>query len=132
MAARPRLLDIREPQIVVNFPLDALPWHHRVLLLAMGDGRWMCLAPDMEITQHNLNELRHYVLDRNAQFPRWVLAGLYAFDPIDPGELLELKRQARQRAVLLGAGDPEDEADLGWVVAEPQDARFGEVVPEDV
>ncbi|CAK0825870.1 unnamed protein product [Prorocentrum cordatum] len=98
----------------------------------MGDGRWMCLTPDMEITQHNLNELRHYVLDRNAQFPRWVLAGLYAFDPIDPGELLELKRQARQRAALLGAGDPEDEADLAWVIAEPQDARFGEVVPEDV
>ncbi|CAK0895889.1 unnamed protein product [Prorocentrum cordatum] len=98
----------------------------------MGDGRWMCLTPDMEITQHNLNELRHYVLDRNAQFPRWVLAGLYAFDPIDPGELLELKRQARQRAALLGAGDPEDEADLAWVIAEPQDARFGEVVLEDV
>ncbi|CAK0809347.1 unnamed protein product, partial [Prorocentrum cordatum] len=132
MAARPRSLDIREPQIVVNFPLDALPWHHRVLLHAMGDGRWMCLTPDMEITQHNLNELRHYVLDRNAQFPRWVLAGLYAFDPIDHGELLELKRQARQRAALLGAGDAEDEADLAWVLAEPRDARFGEVVPADV
>ncbi|CAK0822646.1 unnamed protein product, partial [Prorocentrum cordatum] len=132
MAARPRSLDIREPQIVVNFPLDALPWHHRILLHAMGDGRWMCLTPDMEITQHNLNELRHYVLDRNAQFPRWVLAGLYAFDPIDHGELLELKRQARQRAALLGAGDAEDEADLAWVLAEPRDARFGEVVPADV
>ncbi|CAK0849661.1 unnamed protein product, partial [Prorocentrum cordatum] len=91
----------------------------------------MCLTPDMEVTQHNLNELRHYVLDRNAQFPRWVLAGLYAFDPIDSGELLELKRQARQRAALLGAGDAEDEADLAWVIAEPRDARFGEVVPAD-
>ncbi|CAK0874268.1 unnamed protein product [Prorocentrum cordatum] len=128
--ALPRALDIREPQTVVHFDADPLPWHHRVLLHHLGDGAWLCLTPDTEITRHDLNSLRPYVLDRGALFPAWALAGLYSFDPVGPGELAEMKRQARQRAALLGAGDALEEEAQVWVISDPRDARFGEVLDE--
>jgi len=57
---------------------------------------------------------------------------LYAFDPVDPAELAELKRQARQRAALLGAGDALDEEAMIWLIGDPRDPRFGEVLDEIV
>ncbi|CAK0886193.1 unnamed protein product, partial [Prorocentrum cordatum] len=41
-----------------------------------------------------------------------------------------MKRQARQRAALLGAGDALEEKATVWVIDDPRDARFGEVLDE--
>ncbi|CAK0828914.1 unnamed protein product [Prorocentrum cordatum] len=105
-------------------------WTARAVLFHLGDGAWSCLTPDMEITRHNLNTLRQYALDRNSSFPHWALAGVYAFDPAGPGELAEMKRQARQRAALLGAGGALEEEATVWVISDPRGARFGQVLDE--
>ncbi|CAK0851526.1 unnamed protein product, partial [Prorocentrum cordatum] len=49
-------------------------------------------------------------------------------DPVDP--VADMKRQARQRAALLGAGDALEEEATVWVIGDPRDARFGEVLDE--
>ncbi|CAK0872939.1 unnamed protein product, partial [Prorocentrum cordatum] len=41
-----------------------------------------------------------------------------------------MKRQARQQAALLGAGDALEGEAQAWVISDPRDARFGEVLDE--
>ena len=39
-------LDIDEPQVLINYPDDAFPWHHRVLLRRLRDAVWLVATPD--------------------------------------------------------------------------------------
>ena len=130
MAARS--LHVREPQVLVHYPAEALPWHHRVLLHRVEGALWLGLTPDHDIVRVDLGTLRHHVLDRSAVFPAQFAPQVYAFDPIDGQTLRDAKRQAQRRAALLGGGEVEDAEEYVWLMASVADARFGEAVPADV
>ena len=51
MAARPRTLDVKEPQILLDETddPDGYPWHHRLLVLQIKGGRWVALDPELEL-----------------------------------------------------------------------------------
>ncbi len=42
-------LDIDEPQVLVNYPDDALAWHQRVLFRRVRDAVWLVLTPDLNV-----------------------------------------------------------------------------------
>ena len=127
-------LDISEPQVLVNFPLDVggFFWHHRVLLHRIADGRWVCLTPDYPLIVHDLAQLGHRVLQRRRGFPDDIAAECYVHDPIDAVTLRGLKRDAKLQAALLGDVAPERQGVGAWFVSDPRDALFGQEVPEEV
>eukprot|EP00973_Karenia_brevis_P046585 6461904-Karenia_brevis.AAC.1 len=77
------VLDIPEVQVLVNFPGDpaGLDWHHRLLLQKVGGGVWIAATPDGGLSRHNLNEMRHRVLERGGMFPADIRDQCYGFDP---------------------------------------------------
>ena len=129
-----RTLDIVEPQVLVNYPDDegGFLWHHRVLLHRIADGQWVCLTPDHDLMIHDLAVLVHRLLQRARPFPGDIAAACYVFDPIDLVTLRGFRRDAKLQAAILGQERPEDQVDRVWVVCDPQDAQFGQEVPEDV
>ena len=42
-------LDIGYKQVLVHFPGDPFPWHHRVLLERGEAGKWVCCTPDYDV-----------------------------------------------------------------------------------
>ena len=42
-------LDIAFDQCLVYYEDDAIPWHHRILLLRGPEQRWVWLTPDREV-----------------------------------------------------------------------------------
>ena len=64
MAAAVRTLDIADPQVIVEYPLDAggFYWHHRVLLHRIAPGVWISLTPDLELKRYDLNVQEHMLV----------------------------------------------------------------------
>ena len=53
-------LDIDERQILLYFAADAVPWHHRVLLVQIRDAVWVVATPDFDIQVLDMsNEIVH-------------------------------------------------------------------------
>lgn len=96
--------------------------------------RWVALTPDFELTVHDLAEVEHQVLDRAAPFPHWAEGILYAFDEgsLDRSTVKSHLARAKVQAAVLGAGQPEDVAAVGWMVSTPNDSHFGRLVPRDL
>ena len=88
-------LDIKEVQVLVNYPGDAdgFNWHHRVLLCRIEGSTWLTLTPDLEIQRHDLSAIPHRVLDRAAPFPTAITGEIYAHDKIGNAILQGYKRQ---------------------------------------
>ena len=126
-------LDIPEVQIVVRFDNDPnFRWHHRILLRRVAAGIWMCLTPDLEVCRHDLNLMRHQVLERSHEFPADVQGDLYCFDPVSRAVLESKKRTATIQAQILGDEDPAEAVSYVWIVAEKLHPQFGEVVPDEL
>ena len=123
-------LDIPEVQIVVNYPLDGggFFWHHRILLHRIEGGIWLTLTPDHEIQRHDLNALRHRILQRSAPYPADIAAEIYAHDPIGAAALAGFKREAQIRAAILGEGAVGNIEAFVWVISEPGHPDFGVTV----
>ena len=123
-------LDISEVQIVVHYPGDenGFLWHHRILLHRIAGGTWLTLTPDLEIQRHDLNVLRHRVLNRAGPFPGDIAGEIYAHDPIGAAALAGYKREAQIQATILGEGDVENIEAFQWVIAEAGRQDFGNVV----
>ena len=123
-------LDIAEVQVVVNYPADPAGffWHHRILLHRIEGGVWLTLTPDLELQRHDLNALRHRVLNRAAPFPVDIAAEIYAHDPIGTAALAGYKRQAQIQAAILGEGALEDAEVFQWVIAEVGHPDFGSTI----
>lgn len=133
MAAVPRALDVKDAQVLVEYPDDPVfQWHHRVLLHRIAEGRWVTLTPDEELQIHDLGEQRHVLLQRGRPLPPAQAAAAYIFDPIAPGVLADHRRAAKQQAVILGGGEVEGEEVQTWVVRDPSDDKFGTEVPEEI
>ena len=129
-----RSLDLAEQQVLVNYPADAdgFFWHHRVMLCRVRDALWLALTPDLEIVQVDLATIDHVPLPRAGPMPFWAAGQGYIFDPLDAVALREFRREARQRAVLLGYGQEEEQRASTWIVVGLNDRKFGETVDPDI
>ena len=92
----------------------------------------MCLTPDLEVIKHDLNTMRHLVLERNAAFPDAQAGDVYAFDPVARITLELKKRLAALQASVLGEEDPAEMVADIWVIAEASRPKFGEAVTQDL
>eukprot|EP00959_Pyramimonas_sp_CCMP1952_P388312 8137023-Pyramimonas_sp.AAC.1 len=67
-------LDIPERQILVHYPDDGIPHHHRILLVKLDGSRWIWSTPDFSVRAIDVAD-RAVVpgllpLARNAPFPQ--------------------------------------------------------------
>ena len=130
-------LDCDERQVLVDYPNDPnLQWHHRLLLVPLGGGRWICSTPDLAIQPINLNDHRVIILQRNAAFPADRAAQTYAFDPadVDAATLARLRADAQALAQVLGDGPPAGAAGpapgaVVWRISDTSSSLFGDEVP---
>ena len=127
-------LDIPDIQVIVEFPHDAngFYWHHRILLKKISNGVWLALTPDLEISRHDLNQQNHVVLDRASNFPAPQAPYIYAFDPVSRATIESKRRTASAQAIVLGDGEAVEIAQMVWVIADRDNAKFGETIPNDV
>eukprot|EP00959_Pyramimonas_sp_CCMP1952_P401207 8406969-Pyramimonas_sp.AAC.1 len=49
-------LDIPKRQILVHYPDDAIPHHHRVVLVKLEGARWIWSAPDFSVRAGDLSD----------------------------------------------------------------------------
>ena len=47
-------LDISERQVLIYYAGDALPWHSRLLLYHLADGKWVVVTPTGDIQIQDL------------------------------------------------------------------------------
>ena len=94
-------LDVGVPQIIVNYPDNRLPWHHRILLVDLGGGKWIWATPDRSVQVGDLTTLSFKTVVRNADFPP-VTGNIYGFDPLTDQEILQLKSEAQLMASIMG------------------------------
>ena len=115
-----RTLNTKYPQVIIYFPDDenGFTWHHRVLLKKVSPGVWLCLTPDHGVTRHDLNELTHKVLARNAEFPASQAPFVYAHDPISTAQLKNFEKVAATSVAILGDGADASVDEFVWVNSE--------------
>jgi hypothetical protein len=129
-------LDLEEPQVLLFYEGNRVPWHHRLLLRRLREAVWVVASPDFEIQVENLADHRLLALARGGAVPQAVVGQCYLFEPIAEAQLSELHAAAGRTAAILGAaapapGDP-GPGRAAWRVADPSAARFGDVVGDDV
>ena len=131
------ILDIPERQILVFFPNDAIPYHHRVLIRQVSGSAWVASSPDFELESLDLSEYSVRALGRDAPWPVGIGA-VYGFDnPISEADLAQIRTEGNRLAEVLGAapvgglGTP-GSADGRWRYADPGFHCFGEEVPVDI
>ncbi len=127
-------LDIPDIQVILEFPQDpnGCNWHHRILLKKLSRGIWLTLTPDLEISRHDLNHQNHVVLDRASTFPAPQSPYIYAFDPVSRATIESKRRTAAAQAIVLGDGEAVEIAQMVWVIADRDHAKFGDTLPNDV
>ena len=62
--------DVPKRQILVNFPADAMLWHHRILLVRISGAKWIVATPTQTVEQIDLTTERVAPPERNLPFPR--------------------------------------------------------------
>ena len=100
MAGAPavRALDIEEQQVAINFEGDTYEWHHRVLMVSGGSGKWVVLTPDLDSENEDLTQHVVVALGRNAPAPQRVSASFYGFDALSEAYFGRLHGDARSLA----------------------------------
>ena len=129
----PRSLDLKEPQILRHYPLDAggFFWHHRILLEKTSPGNWIGLTPDGELERIDLNVVQHIALDRRARFPAAQAPFVYAFDDLSRGELEAYKRRARVMCNLFNEASMQEVDNYEWLIADVSRSDFGQRVADE-
>ena len=127
-------LDVAEPQLLLHFPHDqnGLTYHHRLLVVKLGPGRWVASSPDHELEVLDLTGRQYRVLTRRSAFPADIQDRIYAFDPIGRAELERLKRDAKAMSIILGDQEVEEMEANVWVFADAESPQLGQTVPQDL
>ena len=101
--AKARSLDIPDFQILLEEEAEAdeLEWTHIVLLHKLGNGKWIGLDADHELTPVDLLARRYKVQNRASDFPDTIYDEIYRHEPISNTDLLSFRRQARTQAAIL-------------------------------
>ena len=131
-------LDVPERQVLMDIfnDVNGFHWHHRLLLVALGDGKWICCTPDQSVQRINLGDHRIVILGRNAAYPADRVAITYAPDKtdFDAATLARLRAEAVALAEVLGA-QPAAAAAAGfagavvWRVCDTSSEHFCEELP---
>ena len=132
--AAPRVLNIAERQVLRFFANDpaGLAYHHRILFHQVEGSRWVVGTPDGEVEEDDFRGVHIIPLRKGGTFPDYVPpAQIYAFDPLDPQELAELRTEARDVALALGCdlNKAVIQAESKWLIADTDSSRWGEEVP---
>ena len=131
-------LDVPEKQVFIDFFADVngFHWHHRILLVSLGDGKWICCTPDQSVQRVNLADHRVVILGRNAAYPADRVAITYAPDnaDFDAPTLARLRAEALALAEVLGVqpaagGAVAAVGNVVWRVCDTASEHFGEELP---
>ena len=131
MARVPTALDIDQQQIAQAFDEDPnFRWHHRILLVKIGDdGRWALATPTLDVQVASFSAARIVPLVRGCPIPERLRGNFYGFDPVSDDELAGLMQQAHTLASILGVAVPGSSSSSGlWYIADTADEGFGTAV----
>ena len=126
-------LNIPESQ-VLRYDVNHAPlyYRHKILFHQIEGSRWIVADADHEVEEDNFAGVQIIPVRRGAPFPAHVPAvSIYAFDVPTAQELSELRSEARQLALALGADLAKLTVhdDAKWLVADTDSKKFGEEVP---
>ena len=125
--------DITEQQVLLYFDADpGHSWHHRILLIPLGGGRWIACSTDYEVEIIDLTTYAVIVLTRTLPFPARVAADFYSAQPVRPRDLERSRLEARGLAAALGVVPPAAPGAAGivWIFSDTAYPRFGETVED--
>ena len=140
MADEIKSLDIADKQLLVHKGAavdQECPYHHIILLHRVSEARWIVLTHNArgEVVRANedLDTQSYVVVRRASAFPQHAAdEGLLYFDEIDPLDLKQHKRDAREEAHLQGGeGEAADGAQV-WRFSDPNLKSFTKQVEADV
>ena len=94
-------LEVGVPQIIVNYPDNWLPWHHRLLLLDLGGGKGIGATPDCSVQVGDLSTLSDKIVVCNADFQP-TTGNIYGLDPLTDQDTLQLKSETQLMASVMG------------------------------
>ena len=134
-----RSLDIPDKQLLVHRGpgVDAeCNYHHLILLHRVSESKWIALTHNARSEpvriNEDLDELQYTVLRRGAVFPQYAVeGGLLYFDEIDPLELRQHRRDAKEEAHLQGGEGEAVDGSSQWRFCDPNLARFAKIVDAD-
>ncbi|CAK0841362.1 unnamed protein product [Prorocentrum cordatum] len=96
-----------------------------------GLSEWICSTPDLNIQFIDVTTHRVIPLTRDSEFPRRARGEVYAFDPLTPEELQQVRKEAKELLAvygLTGGADAQPEGGL-WLIADPAHPGFGDALP---
>ncbi|CAK0819575.1 unnamed protein product [Prorocentrum cordatum] len=88
-------------------------------------------VPDLSIQFIDVTTHRVIPLTRDLEFPRRVRGEAYAFDPLTPEELQQVRREAKELLAVYGLTGGADAQPEGgrWLIADPAHPGFGDALP---
>ena len=127
-------LGVEQKQLLVHYPDDGdYPWHHRLLLIPLGEPSWIWAAtPGYGAERADVDKLRVVLPARASAFPARYVDEIYAFAPVSPAILNKLLSEARSLAAVLGVTLPANAAVLShviWRISDTSHPDFGEEIP---
>jgi hypothetical protein len=134
MADATKSLDVPGVWVIVKFPSDVVGmfWYQRLAVLRISPDRWVMLTPDYDLEVVDLDTQAHHAVGRNTPFSRAQDSYVYAFGPLTNGEIQRHEMLARGYQAVAGDGAIEEKKPTEWVVCDPSDDCFCNIVPEDV
>lgn len=129
-------LNIEEPQILLQYDDDAVPYHHRILIRRLKEATWVVVTPEGELQVETLADYSMLPLMRAGSIPTVAeAAGCHLFSqPVDD-ELPGWHAQAARLAMVLGGPgsvEPSGSITSTWRIADTSSAEFGSEVAGDV
>ena len=135
-----RSLDIADKQLLIHRGVaeDAeCPYHHVILLHRVADARWIVLTHsdrgDVVRASEDLDDQSYVVVRRGAVFPQHAVdTGILYFDEVDPLELKQHKKDAKEEAHLQGGEGEAADGSAVWRFCDANLQRFGKPVEADI
>ena len=87
--------------ILNNYPGNAHPWLHRIVVLDVGGAKWIWATPDRAVQVGDLSAVTFKTVARNSNFPMEI-GNVYAFDPESDRKLRQLKNKAHLMSSVMG------------------------------
>jgi hypothetical protein len=126
-----RTPDVAVRQVLHGFPADRLPYHHRLLLLHLGDARWVVATPSGDIHPEDFAGEDVVPLQRGQEIPGGCRPA-FVFAPFSEAEMRSWTAAASALAGVLGAVVPAPAGGIvgaQWLFGDTAFARFDQAVP---
>ena len=94
--------DIAEQQVCIYFDDPGFSWHIRILLLPLGNGRWLACSSDYDVEIIGLATCLVSPLERASPLPARIVGDHYIRQPLDPVALERARLEARALSTALG------------------------------